>query len=198
MTDPNILLESSETILLNQEQILVNIDQGAQILHKLELIDKMSPQELSRYLLLNDGLELKQPGPGAKTTITATDIIYLIRGEIGPGNIISVVDARQAIIKLDIPLVDGTYSLEQYKNIISNNSTFHKDICLPYECEPLNSKLVEMVPPTGKIILEEMNQWATNGKTSIIQTYLDVKSPRHLNSRIGLAIMVIGAIGKTF
>ena len=60
MTDPNILLESSETILLNQEQILVNIDQGAQILHKLELIDKMSPQELSRYLLLNDGLELKQ------------------------------------------------------------------------------------------------------------------------------------------
>jgi hypothetical protein len=197
MVDPNILLESSETILLNQEQILINMDQGTQILNKLALIEKMDAQEVARNILLNDGLELQQPSIG-KTVITATDVLCIIDGEIGAGNIIKVVDAKQAILKLDIPLVNGTYGFDQYKSIISSNATFHKDICLPFECKPLNPKLVQMVSPTTKIILQEMNQLAVNGKTSFVQTYLDVKSPRHLNSRIGIAVMLIGAISKTF
>ena len=53
-----------------------------------------------------------------------------------------------------------------------------------------------MVSPTSKIILEEMSQLAINGKTSVVQTYLDVKSARHLSSRIGIAIMILGAVGK--
>jgi hypothetical protein len=198
MTDPNLLLESSETVLLNQEQILINMDQGTQILNKLQLIDKMHPQEIARYILLNGGLELQPPEISGKIVITATDILYIIKGEIGAGNIISVVDPQQAMTKLDIPLANGTYGFEQYKNIISNNSTFHKEVCLPYECKPLNPKLVEMVSPTSKIVLQEMSQLVTNGKTSCVQTYLDIKSARHLNSRIGILIMIIGAIGKTF
>jgi len=197
MVDPNILLESSETILLNQEQILINMDQGTQILNKLALIEKMDAQEVARNILLNDGLELQQPSIG-KTVITATDVLCIIDGEIGAGNIIKVVDAKQAILKLDIPLVNGTYGFDQYKSIISSNATFHKDICLPFECKPLNPKLVQMVSPTTKVILQEMNQLAVNGKTSFVQTYLDIKSPRHLNSRIGIAVMLIGAISKTF
>jgi len=197
MVDPNILLESSETILLNQEQILINMDQGTQILNKLALIEKMDAQEVARNILLNDGLELQQPNIG-KTVITATDVLCIIDGEIGAGNIIKVVDAKQAILKLDIPLVNGTYGFDQYKSIISSNATFHKDICLPFECKPLNPKLVQMVSPTTKIILQEMNQVVVNSKTAFVQTYLDIRSPRHLNSRIGIAVMIIGAISKTF
>jgi hypothetical protein len=196
MTDPNLLLESSETVLLNQDQILMNINEGAQILTKLEIMDQMNSQEISRYLLLNDGLELQQSKISGKTVVTATDVICIIEGDIGAGNIVSVVDPKQVITKLDIPLTNGTYGFEKYKDIISNNPIFHKEICLPYECKPLDPKLVEMVSPTSKIVLEEMSQLAINGKTSAVQTYLDVKSARHLSSRIGIVIMVLGAVGK--
>ena len=197
MVDPNILMESSEAILLNQEQLLINISEGEQILSKLELIEKMNAQEVSRYILLNDGLELQQPD-GGKTVITATDVLCIIDGQIGAGNIIKVVDAKQAILKLDIPLVDGTYGFDQYKSIISSNATFHKDICLPFECKPLSPKVVQMVSPTTKISLQEMNRVVVNSKTAFVQTYLDIRAPRHLNSRIGIAVMIIGAISKAF
>tara|TARA_B110000971_G_C19978156_1_gene486021 strand:- start:642 stop:1268 length:627 start_codon:yes stop_codon:yes gene_type:complete len=196
MTDPNLLLDCSETVLLNQEHIFTNIEQGTQILQKLELMEKMTPQEMARYLMLNDGLQLESSTVGGKVVIKATDLLYVINGEVAASNIICVVDAKMAITKLNIPLMDGSYGLEKYSQIINNNPTFHKSICLPYEFKGLSPKVIEMVSPTSKVILEEVAQVVLNGKTSFVQTYLDVKSPRHLSSRIGLAIMIIGAMGK--
>lgn len=41
MTDPNILIESTEIVLSNSEQILINIEEGKHIIEKLSVIKEM-------------------------------------------------------------------------------------------------------------------------------------------------------------
>jgi len=109
------------------------------------------------------------------------------------GSIVKFVGAAYAMVKLDIHLYDGLYNLENFNNIVSTNPDLHKEICLPCISKRLSPEDLNCLSANGEILVEEITQILFNVKTSTIQAYLDVKNFRHLHSKIGLLVMVVGA-----